>query len=193
VCSSDHKRIGSDFLAAGVGYGGSCLPKDLQSFVQIADELGYDYKLLKEVARINQAQKEHFVYKIKKLLGKLQNKQLGILGLSFKPNTDDMRFAASIDIIKMLKKQGAKIKAYDPHAMHNALKIMPDIEYCRNPYDVAKSSDALIIITEWKEFSNLKLSKIRKLLKMPIIIDGRNIFEPTTMKKLGFIYSSIGR
>jgi len=187
------RRIGSDFLNAGVGYGGSCLPKDLQSFIQIADKLGYDYKLLKEVAYINQAQKERFVNKIKKVLGRLQEKQLGILGLSFKPNTDDMRFAPSIDIIKMLKKHGAKIKAYDPHAMNNAQRIMPDIEYCQNPYDVAKASDALILITEWKEFRNLNLSKIKKLLKKPIVIDGRNIFEPNKMKQIGFNYQSIGQ
>jgi UDPglucose 6-dehydrogenase len=187
------KRIGSDFLNAGVGYGGSCLPKDLQSFVQIADELGYDFRLLKEVVRINEDQKKRFVNKITKLVGKLQGKQIGILGLSFKPNTDDMRFAPSIDTIKMLKSAGAKIKAFDPHAMNNAKKIMPNIEYCKTPYDVARKSDALVIITEWNEFRNLNLFKIKKLLKTPIVVDGRNLFDPITMKKLGFIYQCIGR
>lgn len=187
------KRIGPNFLNAGVGYGGFCFPKDLKAFIQIATELGYDFRLLKEVEHINEEQKERFVKKIEGLLWNLRGKQIGILGLSFKPNTDDMRFAPSIDIINKLKQRGAKIKAFDPYAMNNAKKIMPDIEYGNNPYEVAQNSDALAIITEWDEFKTLDLNKIKDTLKLPIVIDGRNIFDPKTMEKLGFIYHSIGR
>lgn len=187
------KRIGPHFLQAGVGYGGFCFPKDLMAFIRIAEELGYDYRLLKEVQRINEEQKERFVKKIEGLLWNLREKQIGVLGLAFKPNTDDMRFAPSIDIIAKLTSRGAKVKAYDPHAMENAKKIITNIEYCNNPYDVAKDSDALAIVTEWDEFKKLDLVKIKSLLKLPIIVDGRNIFDPKTMAELGFIYRSIGR
>jgi UDPglucose 6-dehydrogenase len=187
------KRIGRAFLNAGVGYGGFCFPKDLKAFIKIAEELGYDYRLLKEVERINEEQKARFVKKIEGLLWNLRGKTIGILGLAFKPNTDDIRFAPSIDIIDNLQKKGAIIKAYDPHAMNNARKILKDIIYCNNPYEVAQGSDALTIITEWAEFKNLDLLKIKELLKLPIIIDGRNIYNPQEMVKLGFIYRSIGR
>jgi len=187
------KRIGLNFLNAGVGYGGFCFPKDLKAFIQIAAELGYDFRLLKEVERINEEQKQRFFNKVAKLLPNLKNKQIGILGLSFKPNTDDIRFAPSIDIISRLQTAGAKIKAFDPYAMNNAKKIMPNIEYCKNPYQVAENSDALVIITEWDDFKKLDLNKIKKLLKRPIVVDGRNIYDPKTMGKNGFIYQSIGR
>ncbi|MEO0072686.1 MAG: UDP-glucose/GDP-mannose dehydrogenase family protein [candidate division WOR-3 bacterium] len=187
------KRIGPAFLNAGVGYGGFCFPKDLRAFIKIAEELGYDYRLLKEVERINEEQKQRFVKKISGLLWNLRDKQLGILGLAFKPNTDDMRFAPSVDIINALQAQGAKIKAYDPFAMKNAQKVLKDVIYCNDPYEVAKDSEALIIITEWDEFRNLDLGRIKELLRLPIIIDGRNIFDPQKMTELGFIYRSIGR
>jgi len=187
------KRIGKHFLSAGVGYGGFCFPKDLKAFIRIAHELGYDYRLLKEVENINEEQKNRFVKKIESLLWNLREKQIGILGLAFKPNTDDMRFAPSIDIINKLKTAGAKIKAYDPHAMNNAKKIIFDIEYCQNSYEVAKDSDALVIITEWQEFKELDLNKIKEQMKLPIVVDGRNVFDPKTMEELGFIYRSIGR
>jgi len=187
------KRIGKHFLSAGIGYGGFCFPKDLKAFIRIAHELGYDYRLLKEVENINEEQKERFVKKIESSLWNLRGKQIGILGLAFKPNTDDMRFAPSIDIISKLKTAGAKIKAYDPHAMNNAKKIIFDIEYCQNSYEVAKDSDALAIITEWQEFKELDLNKIKEQMKLPIIVDGRNIYDPKIMKTLGFVYQSIGR
>jgi UDPglucose 6-dehydrogenase len=187
------KRIGHHFLAAGVGYGGFCFPKDLLAFIRIAEELGYDYRLLKEVERINEEQKERFVKRIEGLLWNLREKQIGVLGLAFKPNTDDMRFAPSIDIIGKLKAAGAKVKAYDPHAMNNAKKIIKDIEYCNDSYEVAKDSDALAIVTEWDEFKTLDLARIKQLLKLPIVVDGRNVFDPFKMKELGFTYRSIGR
>jgi UDPglucose 6-dehydrogenase len=187
------KRIGKHFLSAGVGYGGFCFPKDLKAFIRIAHELGYDYRLLKEVENINEEQKERFVKKIEGLLWNLREKQIGVLGLAFKPNTDDMRFAPSIDIISKLTNAGARVKAYDPHAMENAKKIITNITYCNNPYDVAKDSDALAIVTEWDEFKQLDLTKIKDLLKLPIVVDGRNLYDPKTMSELGFIYRSIGR
>lgn len=187
------KRIGPSFLQAGVGYGGFCFPKDIMAFIRIAHELGYDYRLLKEVERINEEQKDRFVKKIEGLLWNLREKTIGVLGLAFKPNTDDMRFAPSIDIIAKLTAAGAKVKAYDPHSMENAKKVITNIEYCNDPYEVVKDCDALAIITEWDEFKKLDLTKIKSLLKLPIVIDGRNIYDPKTMEKMGFIYRSIGR
>jgi UDPglucose 6-dehydrogenase len=187
------KRIGKSFLKAGIGYGGSCFPKDIDAFIWISEKLGYDFSLLKEVKKINERQRELFVKKIEDTLWILKDKKIGILGLSFKPNTDDIREAPSIYIIKMLKQKGAKIKAYDPKAMKKMEQIFPDIEYCENPYEVVKNSDCLVILTEWDEFKKLDLKKVKRLLNQPIIIDGRNIFEPKKMEKLGFIYKSIGR
>ncbi len=187
------KRIGKEFLKAGVGFGGSCFPKDVIAFYEISRELGYDFKILKEVLNINKKQREIFVRKIQKALWIVKDKLIGILGLSFKPNTDDMREAPSIDIIKMLLKEGAKIKAYDPEAMKKARKILPDITYCSNPYEVAENADTLAIITDWAEFKELDLKKIKSLMNYPIIVDGRNIYDPEVMAKLGFEYISVGR
>ena len=187
------KRIGQDFLNAGIGYGGFCFPKDLMAFIRIARELGYDFNLLKEVQNINEEQKLRFVKKIEGLLWNLREKQIGILGLAFKPNTDDMRFAPSIDIIGYLKKEGASIKAYDPQAMERAKEIMPDITYCNSPYEVAENSECLAILTEWDEFRQLDLAKIKSLLKLPIVVDGRNVFDPKKMSEMGFIYRGVGR
>jgi len=187
------KRIGKDFLKAGIGYGGSCFPKDVDAFIWISEKLGYDFSLLKEVKKINERQRELFIKKIEDTLWTLKDKTIGILGLSFKPNTDDIREAPSIYIIKSLKEKGAKIKAYDPKAMVKMKQVFPDITYCDNPYEVAKNSDCLVILTEWPEFRKLDLKKIKNLLNQPIIIDGRNIFEPQKMIKLGFVYKCIGR
>ena len=187
------KRIGKEFLNAGIGYGGSCFPKDSQAFIKIAESYGYDYKLLKATNEINEEQKKHFVKKIKDALNNLNDKQIGILGMSFKPNTDDLRFAPSIYIINELQKEGAKIKAYDPEAMEKARQIFNNIEYCKDPYEPAKDADALIILTEWSEFRELDMEKIKKLMKRSLIIDGRNIYSPENMKKFGFHYISIGR
>lgn len=187
------KRIGRAFLNAGIGFGGFCFPKDLAAFRHIAQKLGYDFNLLKEVERINEAQKRLILEKIEKALWNLNHKTIGILGLSFKPNTDDLRYAPSLDIIKALQREGARIKAFDPAAMKKAAKILKKIEFCPDAYEVAKGSDCLVILTEWNEFKELDLKKIKRLLKTPVIIDGRNIYEPKEMKKLGFKYQGIGR
>jgi UDPglucose 6-dehydrogenase len=187
------KRIGMAFLNAGIGYGGFCFPKDLRAFIRIAEELGYDFRLLKEVERVNEEQKDRFVKKIEGLLWNLRGKTVGMLGLAFKPNTDDMRFAPSIDIIAHLKREGVTVKAYDPQGQERAKLLMPDVTYCKDPYEVAEGSDCLAIVTEWDEFRELDLKRIKGLLKLPIIVDGRNVFDPKKMEELGFIYRGIGR
>ncbi|MAG91756.1 UDP-glucose 6-dehydrogenase [Candidatus Woesearchaeota archaeon] len=187
------KRIGKQFLNAGIGYGGFCFPKDAEAFIRIAEKIGYDFKLLKATQEINTNQKADFVKKIEKALWVVKGKAIGVLGLAFKPNTDDMRFAPSIDIIKALQKEGAKLKAYDPEAMERSKAIFKDIEYCSNPYDAAKDADALIILTEWNEFKELDLNRIKSLMKHNLIVDGRNIYNPEDVKKSGFSYISIGR
>jgi len=188
----DH-RIGSEFLNAGIGFGGFCFPKDLRAFRKISEKLGFEFKLLEETEKINEEMKHHFVAIVEDALWNLNGKTIGILGLSFKPDTEDMRYAPSIDIIQALQKEGAKIKAYDPQAMPVAKKILKNIVYCENQYDVAKGADCLCILTEWEEFKNMDLSRIKTLLKSPIIIDGRNIFDKKEMEKLGFVYKGIGR
>jgi UDPglucose 6-dehydrogenase len=187
------RRIRREFLDAGVGYGGYCLPKDLAAFIRIAEEADYDFELLKAVQKINDARRELIIKKFRNALWNLDGKTIGVLGLSYKPNTDDMREAPSIEIIRRLQQEGAGIKAYDPQAMENAKAILKDVQYCQSPYEVAEGSDALFIITEWDEFKNLDLSKVRKLLKQPVIIDGRNLLDPYEMKRLGFIYQGVGR
>jgi UDPglucose 6-dehydrogenase len=186
------KRIGKDFLNAGIGFGGFCFPKDLKAFRRIASKLGYEFGLLEEVEKINEEMKIGFVDKIENALWNLKDKTIGILGLAFKPGTEDMRYAPSIDIISALQESGAKIRAYDPEAMEEAKTILKDITYCKDPYDVAKDSDCLCIVTEWDEFKKMDLKKIKELLRSPIIIDGRNIFEKDKIEKLGFKYKGIG-
>ena len=186
-------RIGRAFLNAGAGFGGFCFPKDLEAFIYIAKKAGYDFQLLKEVIRINQDQKKILVKKIEESVWIISGKTIGVLGLSFKPNTDDVRFSISIDVIKMLQQEGAKIKAYDPEAMPKAKKQLKNVKFCQNPYEVAKGADAILIMTEWDEFCKLDLIKFKKQLSQPLIVDARNIFQPANLKKLGFIYKSIGR
>jgi UDPglucose 6-dehydrogenase len=187
------KRIGRDFLDAGAGFGGFCFPKDLKAFIGISAKLGYDFRLLKEVENINEEQMLRIVKKTEELLWNLRGKKVGVLGLAFKPNTDDMRFAPSITIINQLVSEGASVKAYDPVAMERAKKIMPDIDYCDNAYEVAEGVDAVILVTEWTEFTEMDLPKVKKAMRQPVFVDGRNVFDPEKMKKLGFIYSGIGR
>jgi len=187
------KRIGRDFLDAGTGFGGACLPKDLQAFVGITQKLGYDFELLKVVEKINHEQKKLLVNKVRDVVWNIKDKTIGILGLAFKPNTDDMRNAPSVEIIQMLQREEAKIRAYDPVTIPVARGILKEVTYCKDPYDVANGCDALVVLTEWEEFKKLDLNKIKKLMKAPILIDGRNIFDPEKMKSLGFIYRSIGR
>lgn len=188
------KRVGSEFLFPGAGYGGSCFPKDVKALISIAKQYGYDFKLLKDVENINQEAIQEIVHKAKELLnGDLRNKAVGILGLSFKPNTDDMRDAPSITVINELQKAGAKIKAYDPVAIENAKKIFKKVYFCSNPYEVAEEADMLIIMTEWNEFRQLDLSKIKRIMKKPIILDGRNIYDPQKANGVGFAYQGVGR
>ena len=188
------KRIGHAFLRAGIGFGGSCFPKDVSAFINVAKKSGYEFNLLKEVEKINRNQRNNFIDKIKKNVFGLKNRKLGVLGLSFKPNTDDMRFAPSIYVINKLLAEGAIIKAFDPVAEERAKEIFKDkITYCSDIFETAENCDALVVLTEWDEFKNMNLKKIKNLLRSPIIIDGRNIFNPEKMKKLGFKYISVGR
>ncbi|PKN02164.1 MAG: UDP-glucose 6-dehydrogenase [Elusimicrobia bacterium HGW-Elusimicrobia-1] len=187
------RRIGKSFLNAGIGFGGFCFPKDVEAFMWISGKLGYDFPMLKAIKTINETQKALFVKKIEEALWIIKDKTIGVLGLSFKPNTDDMRFAPSIDIIKTLQAEGAKIKAYDPVSMPKARGILKNVKYCKNLYETARGSDCLVILTEWDDFAAMDLSRIKKLLKHPIILDGRNMFEPAKMKKLGFVYTGVGR
>jgi len=187
------QRIGRAFLKSGIGYGGFCFPKDLDAFIHISEKIGYDFSILKAVRKVNEGQKAIFLKKIEKELWIIKDKIIGVLGLAFKPNTDDMRFAPSIDIINFLTQSGARIKAYDPHAMEKAMGFLKGVDFCKDPYETARNSDALLILTEWSEFKAMELKRIKKLLKNPLIIDGRNIFDPAKMRKLGFKYISIGR
>ena len=188
----DH-RINKAFLKSGIGYGGFCFPKDLDAFIHISEKMGYDFSILKAVRKVNEGQKELFLKKIEKELWILKDKSIGVLGLAFKPDTDDMRFAPSIDIIDSLTAAGARVRAYDPRAMEKAGNILKGVTFCKDVYEAAKESDALLILTEWREFKDMNLSRVKKLLKNPLIIDGRNIFDPAKMHKLGFKYISIGR
>jgi UDPglucose 6-dehydrogenase len=187
------RRIGQSFLKAGIGYGGFCFPKDLDAFIHISDKAGYDFSILKAVREVNEQQRELFLKKIEKELWIVKGKTIGVLGLSFKPNTDDMRFAPSIDIIKTLQEDGSCIKAYDPQAMEKAKMILKGVKFCKDMYDAAQKSDCLLILTEWHEFEVMDIARIKKLMKNPLIIDGRNMFDPAKMHKLGFKYISIGR
>lgn len=187
------KRIGPKFLHPGPGYGGSCFPKDTQAIVNIAKEHTYDFEIVKAVIKVNEKQRMLMVEKIKKAVGDLKDKMVGILGLSFKPNTDDMREAPSVSIIRGLQKEGAKIRAFDPAAMDEAKKFLSNVEYCSDPYEVANNSDALVILTEWNQFRNLDIDKIKDLLKRPILIDMKNIYDPKKMKAAGIRYTGVGR
>ncbi|MEA2036306.1 MAG: UDP-glucose/GDP-mannose dehydrogenase family protein [Nanoarchaeota archaeon] len=186
-------RIGPRFLQAGVGYGGSCFPKDVQALAQTMNHHEVESKILQSVEDVNEEQKKSLLPKIKKLLPDLNGKTIAIWGLAFKPKTDDMREAPAIAIIEQLQKSGAKIKAFDPEAEKTAKKVLKDIEYTSDPYDAIKDSDALVIATEWNEFRNLDKNKIKELMKEPNIIDGRNVYEPGEMKEAGFNYIGVGR
>lgn len=186
------KRIGSRFLQAGIGYGGSCFPKDVQAFIETAKEYDIDFKILNSVEEVNEEQKKSLLPKIKSLID-IKDKIIAIWGLAFKPKTDDMREAPSIILISQLHKEGAIIKAFDPEAQENAKKIFSNIEYCKNPYETVKNANCLVIATEWNEFRNLDLNRVKTLLKEPNIVDGRNVFEPEEMRKLGFNYVGVGR
>ncbi len=187
------KRIGQFFLDAGLGYGGSCFPKDVKALAYMAADKGRHPQLLNAVMDINNDRRPMVVNRLKEMLGELDGYTIGLLGLSFKPNTDDMRDAPSIDIAKSLQGNGVNVRAYDPVAMTVAAPLMPGVEMASDPYSMAEGCDALVVVTEWNEFKQLDLERIRKLLKQPILFDGRNIYEPEKMRSLGFKYRGFGR
>jgi UDPglucose 6-dehydrogenase len=188
------QRIGRKFLHPGPGYGGSCFPKDVQSLTHFAEKAGVNLQLAAAAHEVNQRQRQRMVEKITAMLeGCVAGKTIGILGLSFKPNTDDIREAPALDIIAALQKQGAKIKAYDPVAIPPAQQVLRDVEYCKDSYSVCSGSDALVLATEWNQFRALDLKRVHALLNQPIMIDLRNVYEPETMKRLGFRYTAVGR
>src|SRR5215475_8896881 len=187
-------RIGLAFLQPGLGYGGSCFPKDVDSLIHTAAQLGYDFKLLKSVVEINKERATHLVSMVEKALGPLENTTVAVLGLAFKPNTDDMRDAKSLEVIRLLHGAGAKIRAYDPVAMTNAKPLVPAaVTFSHSAYEAAEGADAIVLVTEWNEFKFLNLERLRRLLRRPMIFDGRNLYEPDRMRRLGFEYYSIGR
>jgi UDPglucose 6-dehydrogenase len=186
-------RIGRRFLNASLGFGGSCFPKDLSAFIKIAEELRYDFGLLKEVQRINAGQMDRFMKKITDTLWVLKGKKIGVLGLAFKQNTDDVRTSPAIELCHRLQKEGATLRVHDPKAMEKATALLKDVTYVDDMNAVAEGCDALIIATEWEEFKKLDLERARKALSHPIMFDGRNLFDPEEMERLGFIYKSIGR
>jgi UDPglucose 6-dehydrogenase len=187
-------RIGAAFLQAGLGYGGSCFPKDVDSLIHTAGRLGYDFKLLKSVVDINRERAGRLVEVVRKVLGPLDEKVVAVLGLAFKPNTDDMREAKSLEVVSQLVAAGAAVRAYDPVAADNARALLPAaVAYAASPYEAADGADAVVLVTEWNEFKYLNLERLRGALRRRIIFDGRNIWEPERMRRLGFEYYSIGR
>jgi len=187
------ERIGRRFLNAGIGFGGSCFPKDLSAFIKISEQVGYDFKLLKEVQHINADQMERFVKKITDTLWVLKDKKIGVLGLAFKQNTDDVRSSPAIDLCQRLLKDGATLRVHDPKAMDKARALLPNVTYVDDMNAVAEGCDAIVIATEWDEFKQLDLARAKKNLTHPILFDGRNLFDPSAMEKLGWIYKSVGR
>lgn len=187
------KRIGRAFLDAGVGFGGSCFPKDVKALEYMGLLHGAHPALLRAVMDINRDQRRLVVHKLRDLLGTLQGKRIGMLGLAFKPNTDDMRDAPSVEIAHMLLREGAEVVAYDPVAMPVAARVAPEIKLAGSPYAVAEGADAIVLVTEWNEFKHLDLPRLRSLMRTPVFIDGRNVYEPQTMWEAGFVYRGIGR
>ncbi len=187
------KRIGPRFLNAGVGFGGSCFPKDVDAFVHLADRMGYNFELLKEVQRINKAQREYLLKKIQHELWVVQDKTVAIFGLAFKPNTDDIREAPSLYIVSQLLENKAKLKLWDPVAESKFREQFPDLDYYQDLLECAKGADLLVILTEWPQVKDIDLKKLKDVMACPVMIDGRNTFDPKIMQKLGFTYHSMGR
>lgn len=187
-------RIGRRFLNPGIGYGGSCFPKDLMAFRSVARECGYDFRLLDEVMRINEEQRQRFLRKVRKALWTLRGKRLGVLGLAFKGGTDDIRESPAVLLVQSLVQEGCTVAAYDPAAMERAREVLPNkVEFVNNAYEAAAGADALLILTEWEEFSSLDLRQLNQKLRYPIVIDGRNLYDPDVMAANGFSYYSVGR
>ena len=189
-------RIGPRFLNAGIGYGGSCFPKDVAALYKTSTDQAYDFKLLRGVMEVNEIQKDYFVSKVVRYFGKnLSERTMGVLGLAFKENTDDIRDSVAIEIVKQLRGLGAYIKVFDPQAMFNAKKVLGEtsIKYCLDKYEAIENSDALVILTEWKEFANLDLQKVKSMLKNPVIFDGRNLLNREKVESSGFVYFAVGK
>jgi len=186
-------RIGRHFLHAGIGYGGSCFPKDLEAFINIAEKLGYNFAILKAVKNTNDEQKNYILQKIKDELWIIKDKTIAVAGLAFKPSTDDLRNSPSIDLIRALIQEGSKVRVYDPKAMNKAKESLKNVVFCSNLYEAAKGADCIVVATEWNEFKELDFTKLKKILKRPLLIDGRNIYDPKQLKALGFTYVGVGR
>ena len=187
------KRIGPAFLDAGIGFGGSCFPKDVAALASVAESFDYHPELLHAVMDINRDQRMLVIDILRERLDELPGRAVGLLGLAFKPNTDDMRDAPSIDIAKVLLAAGADVRAYDPAAMERAKHLLPAVEYRRDAYEVAEDADAIVLVTEWNEFRNLDMARVKQVMRRPVIVDGRNIYDPPAMRALGFEYTGIGR
>src|SRR5690349_17932251 len=189
------RRIGRNFLNAGIGYGGSCFPKDIAAFITISEQLGVPFNLLKEVQRINAAQKDRFLKAIRDALWVLRDKKIAVWGLTFKPNTDDLRSSVAIDLVADMLREGAQVTAYDPKGMEKAreVKAIADARLTNSALEAVEGAEALVIATEWDEFGNVDLAAVREKMHTPLVSDGRNLFDPETMRKLGFHYTSIGR
>ncbi|MEW6264572.1 MAG: UDP-glucose/GDP-mannose dehydrogenase family protein [Thermodesulfobacteriota bacterium] len=186
-------RIGSKFLHPGPGFGGSCFPKDTAALSRLAADKGYDFQIVRTVIQVNEKQRRLMVEKIEKTMGQVKDKVIGILGLSFKPNTDDVRESPAIHIIKELLARGAKVQAYDPAAMPAASKMLPEVTYCQNTHETVRDTDAVVIVTEWNQFRNIQWDRVKALVKSPVVIDLRNVCEPAKMRQMGFIYAGVGR
>jgi UDPglucose 6-dehydrogenase len=186
-------RIGPSFLRAGLGYGGSCFPKDVSAFIHMAENVGYDFKLLKAVTEINDQARSWAVDTLKKALWNLKEKTVAVWGLAFKPDTDDLRNAPALDIIRRLQAEDCRVSAYDPVAMTKARTLLKDVRFCKNPYDAARGADAVVLATEWREFRDADLARVKSHMRTPVFLDGRNLFDPVAVSSLGFQYHSVGR
>jgi UDPglucose 6-dehydrogenase len=187
------KRIGPYYLDAGIGWGGSCFGKDVSALTAVAEGLDYHPELLHAVRDINRDQRMLVIDKLRECLEELPGRVIGLLGLAFKPNTDDMRDAPSLDIGRVLLAAGAEVRAYDPAAIERSRVLLPDVQYLKDAYEVAAGADALVLVTEWNEFRQLDMARIKQLMRRPVIVDGRNIYDPAAMRSLGFTYRGIGR
>ena len=186
-------RIGPHFLNAGLGFGGFCLPKDIQAFIRLAEKHGVESSLLREVEAVNKRRIEQFVEKVRRALWVVKEKTVGVLGLAFKPNTDDIRFAPAIDVVRRLIAEGARLRVSDPVAMERARSVLKGVDFVEDPYEVARGADALLLLTEWREYRELDWKRIHKEMGRPLLLDGRNMLAPAKMKELGFEYHSFGR
>ena len=186
-------RISPKFLRAGAGWGGSCFPKDVKALIHQAVTQGYNPSVLRAATEVNYDQRKRVVSKLRRILESFRGKTIGVLGLAFKPNTDDMREAPSIDIIGLLQHEGAEVRTYDPVAQENGKQLLNDVTFCQDPYEVAEGTDALILVTEWEEFAQLDMARVKGLMKQPILIDGRNLYDAQKMQDLGFTYRDVGR